>query len=183
MSNIQAVCGAFESPPWSRRAARLADAVAVLARSHSAQEQTSLNVLFGPAPTSASLAQLVEHALRKRMVVGSIPTGGSLALQHREFRFVKHSQRPEPSLELRLVRSFRLPSEQQHWDFGNTAEERKEESNPQWWVRAVFAGRVPGTHRSGMPPVATGGGGAGPHVQKPPKIWLQVNSCAARPLP
>ena len=26
----------------------------------------------------ASLAQLVEHALRKRMVVGSIPTGGSL---------------------------------------------------------------------------------------------------------
>ena len=28
-----------------------------------------------PSP-SASLAQLVEHALRKRMVVGSIPTGG-----------------------------------------------------------------------------------------------------------
>ena len=27
-------------------------------------------------PASASLAQLVEHALRKRMVVGSIPTGG-----------------------------------------------------------------------------------------------------------
>ena len=27
----------------------------------------------------ASLAQLVEHALRKRMVVGSIPTGGSIA--------------------------------------------------------------------------------------------------------
>ena len=26
----------------------------------------------------ASLAQLVEHALRKRMVVGSIPTGGLL---------------------------------------------------------------------------------------------------------
>ena len=26
----------------------------------------------------ASLAQLVEHALRKRMVVGSIPTGGYL---------------------------------------------------------------------------------------------------------
>ena len=25
----------------------------------------------------ASIAQLVEHALRKRMVVGSIPTGGS----------------------------------------------------------------------------------------------------------
>ena len=28
---------------------------------------------------TASLAQLVEHALRKRMVVGSIPTGGFLA--------------------------------------------------------------------------------------------------------
>ena len=27
----------------------------------------------------ASLAQLVEHALRKRMVVGSIPTGGFTA--------------------------------------------------------------------------------------------------------
>ena len=27
----------------------------------------------------ASLAQLAEHALRKRMVVGSIPTGGFLA--------------------------------------------------------------------------------------------------------
>ena len=27
----------------------------------------------------ASLAQLAEHALRKRMVVGSIPTGGSRA--------------------------------------------------------------------------------------------------------
>ena len=26
--------------------------------------------------TIASIAQLVEHALRKRMVVGSIPTGG-----------------------------------------------------------------------------------------------------------
>ena len=33
-------------------------------------------------PTSASLAQLAEHALRKRTVVGSIPTGGSL---HRGF--------------------------------------------------------------------------------------------------
>ena len=29
---------------------------------------------------NASLAQLVEHALRKRMVVGSIPTGGSCQL-------------------------------------------------------------------------------------------------------
>ena len=27
-------------------------------------------------PLSASVAQLAEHALRKRMVVGSIPTGG-----------------------------------------------------------------------------------------------------------
>ena len=30
--------------------------------------------------SNASLAQLVEHALRKRMVVGSIPTGGSFRL-------------------------------------------------------------------------------------------------------
>ena len=30
----------------------------------------------GCAAISASLAQLAEHALRKRMVVGSIPTGG-----------------------------------------------------------------------------------------------------------
>ena len=29
---------------------------------------------------NASLAQLVEHALRKRMVVGSIPTGGCFEL-------------------------------------------------------------------------------------------------------
>ena len=28
----------------------------------------------------ASIAQLVEHALRKRTVVGSIPTGGSFGL-------------------------------------------------------------------------------------------------------
>ena len=28
---------------------------------------------------NASIAQLAEHALRKRMVVGSIPTGGSFA--------------------------------------------------------------------------------------------------------
>ena len=32
--------------------------------------------LRGHTAASASLAQLVEHALRKRMVVGSIPTGG-----------------------------------------------------------------------------------------------------------
>ena len=37
---------------------------------------------FAAVPTSASLAQLAEHALRKRTVVGSIPTGGSL---HRGF--------------------------------------------------------------------------------------------------
>ena len=34
----------------------------------------------GPHAASASLAQLVEHALRKRMVVGSIPTGGFIAV-------------------------------------------------------------------------------------------------------
>ena len=33
----------------------------------------------------ASLAQLVEHALRKRMVVGSIPTGGSLSCRGSAF--------------------------------------------------------------------------------------------------
>ena len=38
---------------------------------------------FGIEP-QASLAQLVEHALRKRMVVGSIPTGGLLALTERD---------------------------------------------------------------------------------------------------
>ena len=31
----------------------------------------------------ASLAQLAEHALRKRMVVGSIPTGGSSVISLR----------------------------------------------------------------------------------------------------
>ena len=31
---------------------------------------------LGKEEFNASLAQLVEHALRKRMVVGSIPTGG-----------------------------------------------------------------------------------------------------------
>ena len=54
-----------------------------------------------------------------------------------------------------MVKSFRLPSEQQHWCVGNAAEERKGESNPQWWVRAVFAGRAPRRHCSGMPRVAT----------------------------
>ena len=38
----------------------------------------------------ASLAQLVEHALRKRMVVGSIPTGGLII-----FRFTQMSARPQ----------------------------------------------------------------------------------------
>ena len=32
----------------------------------------------------ASLAQLVEHALRKRMVVGSIPTGGLVTARKTE---------------------------------------------------------------------------------------------------
>ena len=40
---------------------------------------TILKCIAWPDPTDASLAQLVEHALCKRMVVGSIPTGGSLA--------------------------------------------------------------------------------------------------------
>ena len=77
--DTQAVRSAFKSPPWSRRAAPLPDAVAVLARGHSAQEQSILKSIIWPDPISASLAQLVEHALRKRMIVGSIPTGGSIA--------------------------------------------------------------------------------------------------------
>ena len=36
----------------------------------------ALGIARGGEAISASLAQLVEHALRKRMVVGSIPTGG-----------------------------------------------------------------------------------------------------------
>ena len=43
------------------------------------QEQTTSTDMPGSGSASASLAQLVEHALRKHMVVGSIPTGGSLA--------------------------------------------------------------------------------------------------------
>ena len=65
--------------PWSWRAVPLPDAVAVLARGHSAQQHVILERMTRPVPTGASLAQLVEQALRKRMVVGSIPTGGSLA--------------------------------------------------------------------------------------------------------
>ena len=38
----------------------------------------------GPTLTAASIAQLVEHALRKRMVVGSIPTGGLLSILLRQ---------------------------------------------------------------------------------------------------
>ena len=38
-------------------------------------------ILFCLGEASASLAQLAEHALRKRMVVGSIPTGGFYACQ------------------------------------------------------------------------------------------------------
>ena len=34
--------------------------------------------------SSASLAQLAEHALRKRMVVGSIPTGGLITARETE---------------------------------------------------------------------------------------------------
>ena len=40
----------------------------------------------------ASIAQLVEHALRKRTVVGSIPTGGfSLLLVGNKFGLCGHS--------------------------------------------------------------------------------------------
>ena len=39
---------------------------------------------LGPRAVSASLAQLVEHALRKRMVVGSIPTGGLVTARETE---------------------------------------------------------------------------------------------------
>ena len=37
-----------------------------------------LYYVLGPEVLSASLAQLVEHALRKRMVMGSIPIGGCI---------------------------------------------------------------------------------------------------------
>lgn len=40
------------------------------------------SLVFGTA-VAASLAQLVEHALRKRMVTGSIPVGGYVAGMHR----------------------------------------------------------------------------------------------------
>ena len=58
-------------------------------RNRCAQKQIRLSGLAGPNAASASLAQLVEHALRKRMVVGSIPTGGCLAQRHHELRIVK----------------------------------------------------------------------------------------------
>ena len=99
MNSIQAVCGAFESPPWSRRAARLPDAVAAVARGRSAQEQTSLKTIIGPAPTSASLAQLVEHALRKRMVVGSIPTGGFFVWRPEDVSFMARTHSPGAQLK------------------------------------------------------------------------------------
>ena len=38
--------------------------------------QNAFAVLLAGYLINASLAQLVEHALRKRMAVGSIPTGG-----------------------------------------------------------------------------------------------------------
>ncbi len=46
----------------------------------------------------ASLAQLVEHALRKRMVVGSIPTGGLLPFQPCSMRGLVAANRPQVSL-------------------------------------------------------------------------------------
>ena len=42
----------------------------------SSTEKKVLPFKRNPSQVMASLAQLVEHALRKRMVVGSIPTGG-----------------------------------------------------------------------------------------------------------
>ena len=48
---------------------------------------------------NASLAQLVEHALRKRMVVGSIPTGGFWQKKQEE-------RMPRPGIE---PETFRFP--------------------------------------------------------------------------
>ena len=43
-----------------------------------------LNATSSAPSRSASLAQLAEHALRKRMVVGSIPTGGLVTARETE---------------------------------------------------------------------------------------------------
>ena len=48
----------------------------------------------------ASIAQLVEHALRKRTVVGSIPTGGFF---HTLFRFTSSGFGPEGSQKFVIV--------------------------------------------------------------------------------
>ena len=47
---------------------------------------------------AASLAQLAEHALRKRTVVGSIPTGGFFGRRIAQSRAVTHMGKPQVSL-------------------------------------------------------------------------------------
>ena len=54
--------------------------LASLGSSYASTSQELLANFDGPTLTAASIAQLVEHALRKRMVVGSIPTGGLLTI-------------------------------------------------------------------------------------------------------
>ena len=54
----------------------------------------------------ASLAQLVEHALRKRMVVGSIPTGGFAYLAATRIQLHKPHHPPEPNLKFRRKTMF-----------------------------------------------------------------------------
>ena len=53
---------------------------------------------------AASIAQLVEHALRKRTVVGSIPTGGFF---HTLFRFTSSGFNPETQPFLEQLPIFR----------------------------------------------------------------------------
>ena len=58
---------------------KLAGHPSMHARTQRLKVQHSLQLCMLAAPfITASLAQLAEHALRKRMVVGSIPTGGWL---------------------------------------------------------------------------------------------------------
>ena len=52
-----------------------------------------------PVMCDASLAQLAEHALRKRMVVGSIPTGGFLFWQGHPSSSMESQKAPGPNLE------------------------------------------------------------------------------------
>ena len=54
----------------------------------------------------ASLAQLVEHALRKRMVVGSIPTGGFAYLAATRIQLHEPHDSPEANLKFRQKTMF-----------------------------------------------------------------------------